>query len=312
MSQTLSQLLNQRPSAHPRALVVGNGINRYRPSSQRDEQVTSINAWDEMLLSLWRAHQGDEVASIPVGIALTEFYDALDLISSQPNKQLQKEFCSLMASWQPQRQHQRLIAWAAANNTPVLTTNFEQTLAKSHQLKLHHLQAKHFTDFYPWSSYFAKSPITSPTEEFAIWHINGMQRYARSVRLGLSHYMGAVDRARDILHQGHLGGGFKNALKEHWRGNSTWLNILLHNELVFIGLGLESNEIFLRWLLIERAKLYKAFPERRRAAYYIYAGEPISQGQALFLEAVGVTVLPQTDYEALYEAPWAERKGGYR
>lgn len=119
--------------------------------------------------------------------------------------------------------------------------------------------------------------------------------------------MGAVDRARDILHQGHLGGGFKKALKEHWRGNSTWLNILLHNELVFIGLGLESNEIFLRWLLIERAKLYKAFPERRRAAYYVYAGEPISQGQALFLEAVGVTVLAQTDYDALYEAPWAER-----
>lgn len=104
MSQTLSQLLNQRPSAHPRALVVGNGINRYRPRSQSDEQVTSINAWDEMLLSLWRAHQGDEVASIPAGIALTEFYDALDLISSQPNTQLQKAFCNLMASWQPQRQ----------------------------------------------------------------------------------------------------------------------------------------------------------------------------------------------------------------
>ncbi|CAM4109807.1 hypothetical protein [Shewanella aquimarina] len=307
MTLTLNTLLNQTPSEHPRALVLGNGINRYRAKDESPRQAQGINAWDEMLVSLWRAHRGDEVASVPAGIALTEFYDALDLISERPNKQLQKEFCELMSSWQPRRQHQDLVAWAAANQTPILTTNFEQTLAASQSLKLHHLQAKHFTDFYPWSSYFAKSPIDSPTQAFAIWHINGMQRYARSVRLGLSHYMGAVDRAREILHQGHLGGGFKQALKENWRGNATWLNILLHNELVFIGLGLESNEIFLRWLLIERAKLYKAFPERRRKAYYVYAGEPISQGQTLFLEAVGVTVLQQADYEALYQTPWRHR-----
>lgn len=306
MSQTLSNLLNQQTSSHPRALVLGNGINRYRAKHQDADTSNQpkSNAWDEMLVSLWRAHQGDEVARVPKGIALTEFYDALDLISKRTSKHLQKEFCDLMTSWQPQRQHQQIVAWAKAKETPLLTTNFEDTLARSHHLKLHHLSAKGFTDFYPWSSYFAREPIDSPTKQFAIWHINGMQRYARSVRLGLSHYMGSVDRARDILHQGHLGGGFKKTLQDNWRGNTTWLNILLHNELIFIGLGLESDEIFLRWLLIERAKLYKAYPERRCNAYFVYAGESISQGQQLFLEAVGVTVLQQADYDALYEAPW--------
>ena len=49
-------------------------------------------------MRLCRAHQGDEVAPIPKGIALTEFYDALDLISKPTSKHLQKEFCDLMAS----------------------------------------------------------------------------------------------------------------------------------------------------------------------------------------------------------------------
>ncbi len=48
----------------------------------------------------------------------------------------------------------------------------------------------------PWESYYGEHAVVRPSECFAIWHINGMAQYHRSVRLGLTHYMGSVQRAR--------------------------------------------------------------------------------------------------------------------
>ena len=67
MSQTLSNLLNQQTNSHPRAFVLGNGSNRYRAKHHDADtsNQTKINAWNEMLMRLWRAHQGDEVVRVP-------------------------------------------------------------------------------------------------------------------------------------------------------------------------------------------------------------------------------------------------------
>jgi len=94
-----------------------------------------------------------------------------------------------------------LVEWAQESDTPILTTNFEQVLSHAGKCTLHRTKKGGFTDFYPWETYYGTKQIDNPTEGIGIWHVNGMQHYSRSVRLGLSHYMGSVERARGWLHK---------------------------------------------------------------------------------------------------------------
>lgn len=280
------------------ALIVGNGINRYNSNG-------NLNSWDAMLLDLWIKHTDDDPKDIPLGISLTEFYDALDLSSTSKTKNLQKEFCDFLVGWNAKPHHQAMMNWAKRHSSPVLTTNFDETLSDYCALQLHHTDAMRFTDFYPWASYFSDREIQDPTQEFGVWHINGIKRYSRSIRLGLSHYMGSVERARTLIHKGGEGRLFAESNHGKWNGRDTWLHIIFNNDLLFIGLGLDMSEIFLRWLLIERAKYFKTFPARAKKAYYVHAGSNLSQGQTIFLKSVGCEVIKEESYDVLYGDCWS-------
>lgn len=280
------------------ALIIGNGINRYNSDS-------GLNSWDSMLLDLWIRHTDDDPKDIPLGISLTEFYDALDLSSTSKTKNLQKEFCDFLVGWNAKPHHQAIMNWAKKHSAPVLTTNFDETLSDCAALDLHHTDAVRFTDFYPWASYFSAGEIKNPAQEFGVWHINGIKRYSRSIRLGLSHYMGCVERARTLIHKGGEGRLFADSNHGKWNGHNTWLHIIFNNDLLFIGLGLDTSEIFLRWLLIERAKYFKTFPERAKKAWYVHAGRDLSQGQTIFLKSVGCEIIKEESYDALYGDCWS-------
>lgn len=278
------------------ALIVGNGINRYNSTSK-------VNSWDKMLLELWEKHTHVDSTIVPQGISLTEFYDALDLSRTDARVNLQKEFCNLLAGWEALTHHRLLVDWAKHFSCPILTTNFDESLSDATKLSLHHLDGPSFTDFYPWQTYFSHQPIANPDSEFAIWHINGFMRYSRSIRLGLSHYMGSVERARALIHKGEKR-LFVERHRDSWNGSNTWLDCVFHRDLLFIGLGLDSSEVFLRWLLIERAKYFKHFPKRKCNAWYVYAGTEISQGQQVFLRSVGCEIIKANSYDELYSGVW--------
>lgn len=280
------------------ALVLGNGINRYGEGPRH-------MSWDKLLLDLWRRHARLPMAAIPEGITLTEFYDALELSHKGrlPTPKLQREFCLQMEGWRPMAQHQAVVRWAMDSGCPVLTTNFEETLAEAARASLHRFDGERFTDYYPWSSYFAPAALGHPLAGFGIWHINGMQRYYRSIRLGLDHYMGAVERARGLLHRGGASSLFAGAAPRDWRGGDTWLRIVFEKPLLFIGLGLDPTEVFLRWLLIERCKYFRKYPKRRKPAWYAYAGAPVA-GRELLLSAIGVESVRVESYAQLYQEPW--------
>jgi hypothetical protein len=283
------------------ALIIGNGINRFDSSVE-----SRNNSWDSMLLNLWsRFSTAGRHMSAPEGIAITEFYDALDLTRNSSSVNLQKEFCNLMKNWVSKSHHKNIASWAQEKSVPILTTNFEETLSSSITENISHTDSKKFTDYYPWGSYFSNSTVINPSTEFGIWHINGIQRYSRSIRLGLSHYMGSVERARSLIHKGNDRRLFSGKNVDEWAGYQTWLHVVFNNDLVFIGLSLESTEVFLRWLLIERAKYFEQFPLRRKKAYFVHAGQTdLSTGQTLFLKCVGVEVIKEVSYENLYLAPW--------
>jgi len=279
------------------ALVIGNGVNRYGAASR-------TNSWHDLLMGLARKHLPAPLPNVPAGVALTEFYDVLELKSktSGASTSLQQEFCDLMASWTYYDHHERVVKWAQNADAPILTTNFEEVLSEAGGCSLRRTRRGGFTDYYPWENYYSNKNISSPSEEFAIWHVNGMQNYRRSVRLGLSHYMGSVERARGWLHKGGDNRLFSGKNADGWKGADSWLHIVFNSPLLLFGLALEETEVFLRWLLIERAKYFRKFPTRRQDAWYVYAGDMNNEGKKFFLEGVGIKLVGVDTYDDIYGA----------
>lgn len=280
------------------ALVVGNGVNRYRDAHK-------TNSWEALLLTLARRHRLAVDSSIPKGIVLTEFYDLLELKSgpSTSTRSLQQDFCTLMQGWQPHDHHKRIVYWAEENDAPILTTNFDNLLARAGGYELLPKRTKKgFTDYYPWERYYGNSAVESPAPAFGIWHINGMQKYRRSIRLGLTHYMGSAERARSWLYKGEENRLFSGKSVRNWRGVDTWLHLVFHKPLLIFGLALEENEVFLRWLLIERARYFRKFRKRHQPAWFVYTSKKESEGKLYFLEGIGIHPIQAANYEELYSA----------
>ncbi len=78
------------------ALIVGNGINRYRSAK-------STNSWHDLLMQLAKEYFPSSLKEVPKGVSLTEFYDVLELKTTNNAlaKTLQQKFCDLMVSWEP-------------------------------------------------------------------------------------------------------------------------------------------------------------------------------------------------------------------
>lgn len=287
------------------ALIVGNGINRYGSTGNG-------NAWEALLNSLAERRLGHALASKLTSnvsnLSLTEYYDMLDLTaaSGQSSSSLAVEFCEQMAHWQPGPQHVAVTAWAESSGVPLLTTNFETTLARAGGHSVRRITGAPFSDYYPWSTYFSRASLNAPAAGFGIWHINGVALYPRSIRLGLAHYMGSVEKARGWLYKGRGARLFAGNGDGQWRGATSWLDILFHRALLFIGLELGPAEIFLRWLLIERARYFRRFPARRKSAWYVHAAKDRDAGKFAFLSAMGVAPFEVPDYEAMYgDQTWA-------
>lgn len=277
------------------ALVVGNGINRYGKDNEE-------NSWESLLLQLAKRYK-PKFTRRPEGVSLTEFYDVLELEASTAS--LQKDFCELISSWKPFDHHRRVVEWAVANKAPILTTNFERVLADCAGFQRYRTMKGHFTAHYPWETYFGAGQIDDPCSGFGIWHINGTEVYRQSIRLGLSHYMGSVQRARSWLHSRGKRGLLSGNSHKSWRGSKSWLQVIFSSRLLIFGLGLGENEVFLRWLLIERARYFRKFPARALEAWYIQH-EPVSDfGKKFFLEGVGVKTIEVSGFDAIYgESTW--------
>lgn len=285
--------VNQQPDRI--AFIVGNGINRFNGND--------ILSWDDLLQQLWHRVTNQEMYIRPDGISLTEFYDVLELKNNNSEVDLQKIVSQLLENWSPLYHHQNVINKIREWNAPLLTTNFDEVLARTNNLDAYHLEWTN--DFYPWGTYHSTVELSNPLEGFGIWYINGMRKYPRSIRLGLTHYMGSVERSRRLIHNGddRL---FNGKAQHNWKGKNTWLHIVFNKELIIFGLGLDENETFLRWLLIERKRYFREFPHRQYRSWYLHVNqfENIPEGKRLFLESVGFDVVEVATFERLYTDLW--------
>jgi hypothetical protein len=107
------------------------------------------------------------------------------------------------------------------------------------------------------------------------------------------------------MYKGNEGLLFSGKNAPNWPGAGTWLDIVFTKSLFIFGLGLEENEVFLRWLLIERARYFNKFPDRRRDSWYVYTSDKEKQGKLFFLQGLGIKPVKANDYDDVYgDATW--------
>lgn len=267
------------------AFLIGNGPNLV---------ANLMPSWSTLLKSV-----ADRPIRFPVDeLSNTEIYDLVELYSREPKNMKRKVKDKLVLPRKARLDnHRRLMDFARVNDCPVLTTNFDEAFEKSINAKLFHIESKSFTRFYPWKTYYGFTQHTLPTDGFGIWKVHGDVRYASSIRLGLTDYMGSAERARKLLHNGddRL---FNGKRQEFWAGHQTWLHIWFNLPVVIFGFTYGVNEVFLRWLLIER-KRYLTIFRKPMDVYYVTKEEPIPAVRNL-MDNLGVEIIRIGEYKELY------------
>jgi len=123
--------------------------------------------------------------------------------------------------------------------------------------------------------------------------------------------MGSVERARKWLHKGEEDRLFSGKNHSLWQGHNTWLHVVFNSPLLIFGLKLEENEVFLRWLLIERARYFKKFPDRKKSAWYVRKSDDKDDGKFFFLKGVGIELVTVDSYNQIYgQNVWMDSKTG--
>ena len=267
------------------AFFIGNGVNlsaRIMPS------------WKELLADL-----ADKTLTIRTeGLSNTEIYNLIEINSTVAGN-FKKKVCTRLTLQVAYNLgvHKRLMQFARETNSPVLTTNFDTALSESIGAKLTHLDPRGFSRYYPWKSYYGFEKHKLPTDGFGIWHVHGGIKYPDSIRLGLTDYMGSVEKTRKLLYNGY-DSLFRGKRADRWNGHQTWLHIWFNMPIIMFGFGFGVDEIFLRWLLIERKRLCNQRMEPFEL-YYVTKGDPPS-GVTNFLTQLGATIVYVDDFKEIY------------
>jgi hypothetical protein len=267
------------------ALLVGNGPNL---------AANIMPSWKELLKSA-----ADRPINFELdGLSNTEVYDLVELSSKDQFgvKERVKNKLALKPSHNLDI-HKRLMEFAKNNSLPVLTTNFDEAFEKSVNAELFHIESKGFTRFYTWKTYYGHSQLELPTDGFGIWKVHGDVRYKDSIRLGLTDYMGSAERARKLIHNGddRL---FKGKRQAYWQGHQTWLHIWFNLPIVIIGLKYGIDEVFLRWLLIERKRYLNIYDDPMNV-YFVSKNTPEPAVKNLMIN-LGVQIILINEYSEIY------------
>ena len=111
-----------------------------------------------------------------------------------------------------------------------------------------------------------------------------------------------VYRAESLLPKTKL--EFIKLKENNWNGYYTWLNIFFNKNLFVFGLGLDTDETFLRWLLVKRAEYNMISRKKLKSWYIVNENDELSCSKQYFLESVGFEIIKINDWSIVYENIW--------
>lgn len=310
------------------SLLLGNGINRYASTEH------NLNySWRGVLRHIamnhgaMDAHTADSILDDQTAISFPEFVDLITLFNTGKDidrPTLKQELSALIADWRTTSSHTRMVRFCHSHEIPILTTNYDTLLAQSmdeiinfvteqnargrrkHPEAPMNQRGRALTRYYPWHSFYSDRDLSTRDAfyTFAIWHIHGIYHYPDSIRLGLMDYMNFITRARGWIRSGS-GARWKNLDKYgEWEGANSWLDLFFHKPVVIAGLALDVQETPLRWLLIQRARLFRRNPEKGDLSkwYYVSVREdgPMPAAKQHFIESLGGQILTYDSFEEFY------------
>ena len=309
------------------AFLFGNGINRYK---------TSKVEWNDILLELLKPKIIIDKVQInnfkkilgpngPKDYSNIEMYDMIDDLyknESEPqnaeNENLQKTVCELIEKKfkkSATNVHYMEIVNVIKNlDLPLMTTNYDDLFEQyANVMEYKSLNSRVVGSgkygshsAYQWNKFFSDRKLTRPDEHFAIWHVHGTIKDFRTIHMGFNHYVGMLARAKSTIQNTK---SRLNRTNKSWYGDNTWLDLIYNKNLVIVGFGLPTTEIFLRWLLRSRSRhltdyTKKTQSEKLPSLYLTTAEKPISLAQRLFLESCGFEIIQLSSYKELYEDLW--------
>jgi len=232
------------------------------------------------------------------------------------SNELKDKVCNKLEGWMLDDKVSNMLTSIFEMDAPILTTNFDLSISRKmeelhpFQMKYHVLKKGMSSEVFPWSYYCGNDRLYNPCAGFGIWHMHGVASKPQSLCLGLSDYMRLTEKAWEKIHKDSFFeiDMFAGKNTNYWKGYRTWLHIIFNKSLLIMGLNLGENETFLRWLLIQRAKYFALFPDRKHKGWYLYPKEEERQanffGKKVFLEKVGFEMLPVDSYKVIYEDLW--------
>ena len=280
----IKQVLKKYPDA---AMLIGNGPNL---------SAGIMPSWSDLLLAA-----GDKRIEYPYDeLTNTEIYDLVELYA-KPTTDVKKRVIKQLniTPTDDLSVHKRLMNLAQAHNSPVLTTNFDAGFETAIGAKMHHIVPKGFTRYYPWKSYYSIAELVQPCGGFGIWKVHGDVRYKDSIRLGLTDYIGSSERARDLISKG--AGRLGNTHRTNpWNGHDTWLDIWFNKPIIIFGLGYGKDEVFLRWLLIERRRFFNKMGRDMDVTYIDVKGPTPNAPVYNLMQNLGVTLKLVKGFDDIY------------
>lgn len=203
--------------------------------------------------------------------------------------------------------HQEMVEFAIKHNIPILTTNFDRKFLKTPCFKQGTDIKLYWNDKNPditdqdyktlRNAYFRPKALSKNNDihsEFAIWHIHGVIGH-ESYRLCLTSwdYLNSSAKIKEV--------SIKKDYKDHSK-DATWIDIILDNDLIIMGLGLDSFETDLRALLSERViknkvrKYINKDISEKPKTIYIYRKEAeekeMPAGKRKLFESLGIICVP--------------------
>ena len=308
------------------AILLGNGINRYCEENYKTAKEYSWNA----LLKTLADDEGKRILDIKnMDIPYPEFFDLLCLRSENDDyENLKPRIKQEIDKWNGFLPHKKLTKFAMEHDIPIITTNYDTNLLTDELCEKNKKVAKKFkksrplpnepvnplekkTQTYPWTFYYSDREIKNCLEEFAIWHMHGFSRYQKSLVIGIYDYARVIKNIRDFYskewHEGKTRKTqylMKNIADTSWKRKerNSWLTVFFNKDLYIIGLGLSSYELSVRWVLQQRERFFKDYPERRKKTVFVYTSpERMTRSKKFFFKTAGIEI-EKHDYDEIYQS----------
>jgi len=281
-----------KTGCNQQAILFGNGINRIQNDLNGDY------SWSNLLFDLNREF-GKSVKNIKTK-PFPMVYDEILHKGVRENRldehKLKKYIKEKVGKLRKNHRYNNL---TYLQETEILTTNYDYLLEKGFDASWKRKPTPRDSRFETFYSLYRKQNSDDKT----IWHIHGEQGDQRSILLGFRHYINYTSKIKAQAEKFVFDARKKKAITD------SWVNKFFTHNIKIIGLGLETTEYPIWWLLSYRDYVQNRYADLivNNKIDFIIPKFPddIESDKSQLLKGYGINIEPinvaKDDYDSFYQ-----------